>query len=235
MSRKEIRPFVIRLLVWLCSTKTTLLILYTVKRQGCSHDSSLLHSWLKARPWRWGRGGTEQDLPQTPLLAKLGLFILWLRGLCSTAQAWRWQCVCSTAEHSNSGNPQAGIALALSHSELCGTQIQASSPLASFCFAALQKPDALINQSWRVLQEMTQIAKGAEETAVTGDTKSHTWTCTISKTCKIYSHYWANAENTAEVISPGWSKLTVLWHWWKTLLQGHMIPEVPEFLGRKCL
>lgn len=218
MSLKEILPFAIQLLVWLSSTKTTLFIPSTVKQQGCSHDNSLLHSWLKGRPWRRGSGGTEQDLPQTPLLTDLGVFIAWPGGLCSTAQP------------SNTGNPQTGIALALSHSVLSGTQIQASFSLTFFCFAFLQKPNVLIKQSVQVPWEITQIAKGTEGTAATSDTKSHSWTCTSSKTCKIYRHYWASAENTAEVISPGWSKLIVLWHWWKIFLQGHMTPEVPGFL-----
>lgn len=101
MSIEEILPCVIQLLLWLSSKKTTQFIPSTVKQQKCSHDKSLLHSWLKARPWRRGCGGTEQDLPQTLLLTELRVFIPWPGGFVQHSRAqqcWQstdWNCIAS--------------------------------------------------------------------------------------------------------------------------------------------
>ena len=112
----------------------------------------------------------------------------------------------------------------------------ASSSLSSSSSISLHKPRTPINQSSQVLQEI-KCRRDRRDSNNYSDTKSRssTWTCTGSKTCKIYRHYWANAENIAEAISLERSKLTVLWHWWKIFLQGQSIPKVAEFLGRKCL
>lgn len=54
-----------------------------------------------------------------------------------------------------------------SHRELSGPHNPVYSSLSSSSFVSLHKPRTLINQSSQVLQEITQSAKGTEETAIT--------------------------------------------------------------------
>lgn len=86
MSIEEILPFAIQLRVTFLHKNDS------IHPFHCQTARVLICQLLAAPlakgklPQRWGNGGREQDLPQIPLLTELGEFILWPRGLCSTAQ-----------------------------------------------------------------------------------------------------------------------------------------------------